>query len=75
MDVRIKVPTWCQKVEKVKGQIMGKLIELKLTVEQVNQILGALAARPFVEVADLISLIKTTAEAQLQETPEQPKEE
>ena len=44
-------------------------ILLKHTVEEVNYILQALAQRPFAEVADLISKIKTTASGQLPPPP------
>ena len=40
-------------------------VTLTFTVEQVNAILVALGSRPFVEVADLITSIKTSAEQQL----------
>ena len=42
------------------------MIELKLTVEQVNIVLNALAQRPYVEVAELIELIRTDGEKQLE---------
>lgn len=42
------------------------LIELKLTVEQINYILQALAHRPFGEVVQLISDIKAQGESAIQ---------
>lgn len=45
------------------------MINLSLTVEQVNLILAALGQRPFVDVADLIHRIKLDAEAQLAPEP------
>lgn len=42
---------------------------LKHTVEEINAILKALGDRPFVEVADLITKIKTSAMAQLAPAP------
>lgn len=44
-------------------------IVLKHTVEEVNYILQALSQRPFAEVADLITKIKTSAMAQLAPAP------
>ena len=41
-------------------------IQLALSVEQVNQVLGALAQQPFAQVAPLIGEIKHQAEAQMQ---------
>jgi hypothetical protein len=41
------------------------MINLSLTVEQVNLILAALGQRPYVDVADLIHRIKIDAEEQL----------
>ena len=49
------------------------LIELKLTVEQINYILQALAHRPFGEVVQLITDIKAQGELAIQAT--QPKAE
>ena len=49
------------------------LIELKLTVEQINYILQALAHRPFGEVVQLISDIKAQGESAIQAA--QPKAE
>lgn len=49
------------------------LIELKLTVEQINYILQALAHRPFGEVVQLITDIKAQGELAIQAT--QPKTE
>jgi len=55
------------------------MINLALTVEQVNLILAALGQRPFVEVVDLINRIKTDAEKQLAaahfEIPEAPEDQ
>jgi len=44
------------------------LIELKLTVEQINYILQALAHRPFGEVVQLITDIKAQGELAIQAT-------
>ena len=41
------------------------MIELKLTIEQVNVVLNALAQRPYFEVAELIELIRIDGEKQL----------
>lgn len=46
-------------------------IELKLTVEQVNQILDALGHQPFKDVFALIGKIQEQAASQLQGPPEQ----
>jgi hypothetical protein len=47
------------------------MINLSLTVEQVNLILASLGQRPYVDVADLIHRIKIDAETQLApKTPE-----
>ena len=46
------------------------MIILNLTVNQVNAILAALGQRPYVEVADLIAVIKVDAEKQLAPKPE-----
>ena len=43
-------------------------IELKLTVEQINYILQALAHRPFGEVVQLITDIKAQGELAIQAT-------
>ena len=40
-------------------------VTITLTVEEANYVLGALGARPFAEVADLIAKIKKEAEDQL----------
>ena len=40
-------------------------IKLELTVEETNIILNALSGRPYVEVAELISKIRTQGEEQL----------
>lgn len=44
---------------------MKKPISLEHTVEEINLILTALAAKPYAEVADLIHRIKLDAESQL----------
>ena len=44
---------------------MTNLINLSLTIEQVNLILASLGQRPYVDVADLIHRIKIDAEEQL----------
>lgn len=46
------------------------MINLALTVEQVNLILAALGQRPYVDVADLIHRIKIDAEQQLAPKPQ-----
>lgn len=46
------------------------MINLSLTVEQVNAILIALSQRPYAEVVDLITRIKLDAEQQLAPKPE-----
>jgi hypothetical protein len=51
------------------------MITLNLTVNQVNAILAALGQRPYVEVADLIAVIKVDAEKQLAPKPSEPDEE
>jgi hypothetical protein len=51
------------------------MINLSLTVEQVNLILASLGQRPFVDVADLIHRIKLDAEAQLAPKPSVPDED
>ena len=40
-------------------------IKLDLSVEQVNAVLGSLAQMPFIQVVDLIGMIKKQAEAQV----------
>jgi hypothetical protein len=40
-------------------------VTITLTVDEANYVLGALGARPFAEVADLITKIKSDAENQL----------
>lgn len=47
----------------MNDQIQPTLIELKLTVEQINYILQALAHRPFGEVVQLIADIKAQGES------------
>ena len=51
------------------------MINLALTVEQVNTILAALGQRPFVEVVDLINRITADAERQLAPKPPENTEE
>lgn len=46
-------------------------VELKLSVQQVNQVLSALSNLPYAQVADLIGEIKSTAEEQIREANEQ----
>ena len=41
------------------------MIELKFTVDEINLILNALAARPYFEVAELIEKIKAEGEKQI----------
>ena len=50
-------------------------ITFELTVEETNYILAALGARPFVEVADLITKVKVQAESQLAPKPPEPDED
>ena len=40
-------------------------VTITLSVEEANYVLGALGARPFAEVADLIAKIKKEAEEQI----------
>jgi hypothetical protein len=51
------------------------MINLNLTVEQVNAILFALSKQPYGDVADLIHRIKVDAEAQLAPKPTVPDED
>jgi hypothetical protein len=51
------------------------MLTLNLTVTQVNTILAALGQRPYVEVADLVALIKMDAEKQLTPPPPEPTED
>ena len=51
------------------------LIELKLTVEQINYILQALAHRPFGEVVQLISDIKSQGDSAIQASIPKPEPE
>ena len=46
-------------------------ITLELTVQEVNTVLGALAQRPFAEVANLFTKIQQQAQAQVQQAPEE----
>ena len=41
------------------------MIILKLEIDEVNRILHALGAQPYIQVADLIQKIKTQGEAQM----------
>lgn len=45
-------------------------ITLELTVQEVNTILGALAQRPFAEVANIFGKVQQQAQGQVQQTPE-----
>ena len=45
-------------------------VTITLTVEEANYVLAALGARPFAEVADLITRVKAQAESQLAPKPE-----
>lgn len=45
-------------------------ITLELTVQEVNAVLGALAKRPFEEVANLFSKVQQQAQSQVQQAPE-----
>lgn len=50
---------------------MEQLINLELTVAEVNMILASLGKHPFVEVNNLIAKIKTQGDAQVvAQTPE-----
>jgi hypothetical protein len=42
-------------------------IKLTLTVDEVNRVLGALGDRPFVQVVDLITKVRTQAQPQIPE--------
>jgi hypothetical protein len=42
-------------------------IKLTLTVDEVNRVLGALGDKPFVQVVDLITKIRTQAQSQVPE--------
>jgi hypothetical protein len=50
-------------------------VTITLTVEEANYVLAALGARPFVEVADLITKVKAQAESQLSPKPTVPDED
>ena len=50
-------------------------LTLELTLEQVNLILQIIGQRPFVEVAELITLIQQQSQKQLQPQPPLPLEE
>jgi hypothetical protein len=42
-------------------------IKLTLTVDEVNRVLGALGDKPFVQVVDLITKVRTQAQSQVPE--------
>jgi len=44
-------------------------VTITLTIDEANYVLGALGARPFAEVADLIFKIKKDAESQINPAP------
>jgi hypothetical protein len=44
-------------------------IKLELTAQDVNTVLGALAQRPFAEVANLFTNIQQQAQSQIQQAP------
>jgi len=50
-------------------------VTITLTVDEANYVLAALGARPFAEVADLITRVKAQAEAQLAPKPPEPDED
>jgi len=54
---------------------MKSPISLEHTVEEINSILTALAAKPYAEVAELIHKIKNKAEAQIVEAAKVVEEE
>jgi HPt (histidine-containing phosphotransfer) domain-containing protein len=54
---------------------MKSPISLEHTVEEINSILTALAAKPYAEVAELIHKIKNKAEAQIVEAAKAVEEE
>jgi len=49
----------------MEGEVENKEISILLSVQAWNVIMNALGQRPFAEVAELISIIKKQAEAQL----------
>lgn len=49
----------------LKEQNMNSPINLEHTIEELNAIIHALAAKPYAEVADLIHKIKIKAEEQI----------
>jgi hypothetical protein len=51
---------------------MGNTITLTLSVQEVNQILGALGQAPFVQVVELVGKVKQQAEAQVNQQPAAP---
>jgi HPt (histidine-containing phosphotransfer) domain-containing protein len=54
---------------------MKSPISLEHTIEEINSILTALAAKPYAEVAELIHKIKNKAEAQIVEAAKAVEEE
>ena len=46
-------------------------ITLELTVQEVNTVLGALAQRPFAEVANIFTKVQQQAQGQVQQAPEE----
>jgi hypothetical protein len=42
-------------------------IKLTLTLDEVNHVLGALGDRPFIQVVDLITKVRTQAQSQVPE--------
>ena len=50
-------------------------VTITLTIEEANYVLAALGARPFAEVADLITKVKMQAESQLAPKPQEPESE
>jgi hypothetical protein len=50
-------------------------VTITLTVDEANYVLAALGARPFAEVADLITRVKAQAEQQLAPKPTEPDED
>ena len=51
---------------------MEQILKLELTVAEVNAVLGALAQRPYAEVAGLFTKVQQQAQGQLQEEPPAP---
>lgn len=50
----------------------NKEVSITLSLQAWNVVMNALAQRPFVEVADLIAMIKGQAERQIAETQQSP---